>query len=86
LIIVPNRNLFCYFYLPESSSTGNDIQTLEEGENLSDEEETPRAEGATYSLFSDSSKPRCTMKMVLIHGGMDTEGEIFDDTLVYMVE
>lgn len=73
-------------YNYESSSTGNDIQTLEEGENLSDEEETPRAEGATSSLFSDSSKPRCTMKMVLIHGGMDTEGEIFDDTLVYMVE
>lgn len=73
-------------YNYESSSTGNDIQTLEEGENLSDEEETPRAEGATSSVFNDFIKSKHTMKMVLIHGGMDTEGEIFDDTLVYLVE
>lgn len=74
------------FLLLESSSTGNDIQTLEEGDNLSDEEETPRAEGASSSVFQEFIKPKHTMKMVLIHGGMDTEGEIFDDTLVYLVE
>lgn len=54
-------------------------------EQLSDdEEETPRPDGATGT--SDTPPARTmTMKFCLVHGGMDTQGEIFDDALIYVI-
>lgn len=53
--------------------------------NTDDEdEETPRAEGAT-ALISPPSDGK-EMNFLLVHGGMDTEGEIFDDALVLLTE
>lgn len=54
--------------------------------NTDDEdEETPRAEGATASLNTPMSDGK-EMRFLLVHGGMDTEGEIFDDALVLLTE
>ena len=53
--------------------------------NTDDEdEETPRAEGAN-ALISPPSDGK-EMNFLLVHGGMDTEGEIFDDALVLLTE
>ena len=52
--------------------------------NTDDEdEETPRAEGATASLISPPPDGK-EMNFLLVHGGMDTEGEIFDDAFVLL--
>lgn len=39
------------------------------------------AAGASAEVTEDDS----TCKLLLIHGGMDTQGEIFDDCLVYRI-
>lgn len=62
--------------------------TMNAAEPLSDsDEETPRPDGVAEgaSCMSDRSESK-TMTFVLVNGGMDTEGEIFDDSLVYLVE
>ncbi|KAK3088282.1 hypothetical protein FSP39_017081 [Pinctada imbricata] len=65
----------------ESSSVTYEIPQPETDE---DEEETPRAEGATAAASAPSVGKKMTF--ALVHGGMDTEGEIFDDSLVYLLE
>ncbi|XP_069120568.1 rab9 effector protein with kelch motifs-like [Argopecten irradians] len=62
-------------------SLGDPLSDREEEE----EEETPRPEGATGTSSVNSPPNTMTLKFCLIHGGMDTEGEIFDDSLLYVI-
>lgn len=72
----------CILCFSESSSVTYEIPQP----NTDDEdEETPRAEGATASLNTPMSDGK-EMRFLLVHGGMDTEGEIFDDALVLLTE
>ena len=49
---------------------------------------TGDGDGAVATAMPDSlpSLPHVTVEMCLVMGGMDTEGEMFDDTLVMLLE
>ena len=53
------------------------------GNQIPQEDLTPG--GAAEASVEDSNVEYKTVDVCLIFGGMDTEGEIFDDCLIYLV-
>ena len=76
-----NSKSYSVEFFSESSSVTYEIPQPETDD---DDEETPRADGAMAASSAPSVGKKTTF--CLVHGGMDTEGEIFDDALVYLLD
>ena len=80
-------HFFFFFYAASDA-----LFPIEGGEGADGKEEenkgddvTPRAEGDNWGPGADKQETD-TVPALLLHGGMDTEGEIFDDTLIFLLE
>ena len=77
-----------YHYIISESSSVEDFPS----EGLLDQNQSAavNASGSDNSVSVDQSDgsldQQRTLKICFIHGGMDTQGEIFDDTLVLLLE
>ena len=59
----------------------------EEEEESKGDDVTPRAEeGDNQGPGADNQETETVVEALLLHGGMDTEGEIFDDTLIFLLD
>ena len=72
------RLFMLIFYIPDSvvSSVGAEASSFPSNSNYDD------VDGATAQALEVTPGERKMYQLCLIHGGMDTVGEVFDDVMV----